>query len=115
MEFDALEGFDMEDGTISMIDEDGNEIGYSMLATKKDGGDIYMLVEEDLPDDSSHTGELEAEVLIFKCVMDSKNNPVSSSVLVDEMIFELVDEDHESFELAFLLFKGDFDALGIEY
>ena len=115
-DFDAVEGFEeaheLEDNAISMVDEDGNEIGYHMLATKKDGDSIYLLVEEELPEDVSQLEEFEAEVLIFKCVEDQKNPADASD---DDMIFELVDEDHESFELAFSLFKQDFDALGIEY
>ncbi|MCL2420482.1 MAG: DUF1292 domain-containing protein [Defluviitaleaceae bacterium] len=114
-EFDPTEGieeaFDLEDNVISMVDEDGNEIGYSMLATKKDGDSIYLLVEEILPEEASQSEEMEAEVLIFKCTEADEQE----SELDDDMIFELVDEDHESFELAFSLFKADFDAFGIMY
>ena len=99
--FDAFEGFNAEDSVISMFDEDGNEAGYHMLATKKDGDCLYMLAEADAE------GASESEVLIFKCVADGES--------ADEMVFELVDEEHESFEAAFSLFKEDFDALGIEY
>jgi len=113
MEFDDSEAFEMENSVISMVDEDGNEIGYHMLATQKDGDCLYMLVEEAVPEEGSQAGELVAEVLIFKCVVEDQENPEDPSV--DEMVFELVDEDHESFELAFSLFKEDFDALGIEY
>jgi len=119
-EFEPFEGFDAEGSIISMVDEDGGEVGYHMLATKKDGDCLYMLVEEALPEDAelaledgSRPDDLVAEVLIFKCVaegLDDQSDPSS-----DEMLFELVDEEHESFELAFSLFKEDFDALGIEY
>ena len=96
-----MTGFeDFEDSAISMFDENGNETGYHMLATKRDGDSLYMLAEEDSPVSK------DAEVLIFKCVSESEP---------DEMIFELVDEGHESFELAFTLFKEDFDSLGIKY
>ena len=87
---------------ITMSDENGNELEYQMLATVRDGDTLYMLAEEII--DGSE--EPMAEVLIFKCT--AENDP-------DEMIFELVDEEHESFESAFSLFKEDLDALGIEY
>lgn len=100
--FDAFEGFDAtgDDAAISMFDEEGNEAGYHILAAKNDGESLYMLAEADENDDQ------EAEVLIFKCI--AEGDP-------DEMIFELVDEEHQSFELAFSLFKEDLDNLGIEY
>ena len=115
-EFNPFEGFNEtegslpEDSAISMVDEEGIESGYHMLASKKDGDCLYMLVEEEMPGEAvlegAEPGEPVAEVLIFKCVAESES---------DEMVFELIDEDHESFELALGLFKEDFDALGIEY
>jgi len=116
IEFNPFEGFNEaggslpEDSAISMVDEDGMEIGYHMLASKKDGDCLYLLVEEEMPDEAvlegAEQGEPVAEVLIFKCVAESES---------DDMVFELIDEAHESFELALDLFKEDFDALGIEY
>ena len=101
--FDAFDGFDAEDSAITMLDEDGNEIGYRVLANKKDGDCLYLLAEEEVED----TGpEAIAEVLIFKCVSNEE---------AEEMIFELVDENHDSFDLAFTMFKEDFDAFSIEY
>jgi len=105
-EFDSFGEIDAGNNAISMVDEDGSESGYHMLATKKDGDCLYMLVEEESPGGSTQSGELVAEVLIFKCVDDGES---------EDMVFELVEEDHESFELAFELFKEDFDELGIEY
>ena len=100
--FDSSESFDdaVNNAAISMFDEEGNEAGYHILATKRDGDCLYMLAESDEIDD------LEAEVLIFKCIAEGEP---------DEMIFELVDEEHESFEPAFSLFKEDLDKLEIEY
>ena len=90
------------DGIISMFDENGNETTYHMLASKKDKDQLYLLVETaEVPE-----GSEESEVLMFKCI--SESDP-------DEMILELMDEDHESFEIAFTLFKKDLDTLGIEY
>jgi len=86
-----------EDNGISMFDEDGNEINFQVLANKKDGEDLYLLAEE--------IEEDEEDVLIFKCVGDGS----------DEMIFELIDEEHKSFKTALKLFKEDFEALDIEY
>jgi uncharacterized protein YrzB (UPF0473 family) len=94
--FEAFE----EDAAISMFDEDGNEAGYHILASKKRDGSLYMLAEADDIDG------FESEVLIFKCVAEAKD---------DDMVFELVDESHESFDLAFALFKDDLDTMGIEY
>jgi len=115
IEFNPFEGFNEaeglpEDSAISMVDEEGIESGYRMLASKKDGDSLYMLVEEEMPEEAvlegAQLGESVAEVLIFKCVAEGES---------EEMVFELIDEAHESFELALELFKEDFDALGIEY
>ena len=101
--FDSFEdeGYDSE-SAITMFDEEGNEINYHMLATKEDSGCLFMLAEELLEEDV-------AEVLIFKCKAEDLNSED------EEMIFELVDVDHEDFEKAFELFKSDFDEMGIEY
>lgn len=98
----GFEDLDVESSTVSMFDEEGNEAKYTILVTKKDEDYLYMLAEADVPllDDQT------TEVLIFKCVEDEDPN---------DMVFELVEEDHESFERAFSLFKEDFDTLGIEY
>ena len=102
MEFDSYSDNDFESSAISMFDEDGNETNYHILATKKDGDTLYMLAEATI----DGSAEPMAEVIIFKCVAESES---------DEMVFELVDEEHGSFQLAFSLFKEDLDALGIEY
>ncbi|MCL2398325.1 MAG: hypothetical protein FWC91_01105 [Defluviitaleaceae bacterium] len=106
-DFESLEGFDAEDSAISMFDEDGTETGYRMLATKREGDCLYMLAEEEVEESDDPV----AEVLIFKCITSKEGEEVNE----EELVFELVDEEHESFELAFSLFKEDFDALGIGY
>lgn len=93
-----------EDSIISMFDEDGNEAEYHILATKSEtigGGPsecLYMLAEED--------SETSSDVMIFKCVTEGET---------EELVFELVDEDHDSFNKALALFKQDLDNLGVEY
>ena len=108
-DFESLESFDAEDTAISMFDEDGTETGYRMLVTKREGDCLYMLAEEELEESDDPV----AEVLIFKCI--GKEGKEGEETNEDELVFELVDEEHESFELAFSLFKEDFDELGIEY
>jgi putative Holliday junction resolvase len=100
--FDA-HGFNAYDSAITMFDEDGNEIRYQMLASKKVLGNLYMLTEEILDDPAD---DAVAEVLIFKSIADSETD--------DEMVFELVDEDHDDFDKAFALFKDDFARFDIE-
>ena len=94
-------------GAITMFDEDGNEVEYNMLAAKKDGNALYMLVEAELDEEFD-----ESEVLIFKCI--DKNDPGTNQP-DEDMVFELVDENHGSFKHAFELFKEDLDTLGVEY
>jgi putative Holliday junction resolvase len=101
------EGFDVGESAITMFDEDGNETCYQLLSTQKDGESLFILTEEQL-DNSENDDEQIAEVLIFKCVEDY-------SAEDEDMVFELVDEDHEDFEKALALFKDDFKAFGIEY
>ena len=95
---------EFEGSVVTMFDDDDNEINYRMLATKKEDGCIYMLVEEVVEDEDDP--EAMAEVLIFKCIEEEDS---------EEMVLDLVDEEHESFELAFGLFKEDLDTLGVEY
>lgn len=99
MNFDDLENFDAEDSVISMFDDEGNESAYHMLAAKNLDGFLYMLAEAD--DEEAEV----SEVLIFRC----------ADAEAEDMVFELIDEEHESFETAFSLFKEDMDKHGIEY
>ena len=95
---------EFEGSVITMYDEDDNEINYRMLAVKKEDDGMYMLAEEVIEDEDDP--EAMAEVLIFKCIEEEGS---------EEMVLELVDEEHESFDLAFELFKEDLDTLGVEY
>ena len=97
--------YELDDNAIiSMFDEENNEIKFEVLATKKDEGYLYMLAEEaDINEEQE-----EAEVLIFKC------NTESAEKEPDEMVFELLEEGHESFGMALSLFTEDFDNLDIK-
>ena len=93
-----------EETVLSMFDEDGNALKYHVLAIKEEENSLYMLAEEGTIEPMRE--ECMADVFIFKRVTEGKE---------DDVIFELVDEEHESFGLAFSLFKNDLDTLGIEY
>jgi len=93
-----------DDHVLTMVDEEGNELGYNVLATKETENDgLYMLVEEDAGEEAT-----ESEVLIFKCMNYNDSDQ-------SEMVFEQLDEDHADLETGFELFKEDFEALGIEH
>ena len=95
MEKDPMDFGEMEN-SILMYDEEGNEILFTILATKEANGFVYILAAEGEDDD--------VEVQHFKCVATEE----------DEMIFELVDEEHEDFEKVFALFESDYEELGID-
>ena len=108
--------FNDDNKALTMLDEEGNELGYNVLATKEDeAGCFYMLVEEDAGEEA-----IESEVLIFKCTNYANFNTAAGlddadlEDIDEEMIFEQLDEDHADFERAFDLFKEDFEALGVE-
>ena len=97
MEIDQnLPEIDGDDSVIVLYDEDGNEIELEILASRQEGDATYVLVVEE--DDEN------SEVLHFKLIDDGG----------EDTIFELVDEDHEDFDLVFELFKEDYKTLGIE-
>ena len=98
--------FEPDDNILTMYDEDGNETNYQIISAKEVNESVYMLVEVAISEDA-------AEVLIFKCIANDEEN--SDNEDDDEMIFEVVDEDHESFAEAFELFKDDMDELEIGY
>lgn len=108
MQNDFDEPFDLEndDSAITMFDDEGNETKYNVLSSREAGDCMYLLVEEviNLPEDQDEDEELTAEVLHFKCISSGD----------EEMVFELVDEEHEDFDKVFALFKDDYEALGIE-
>jgi len=99
-DFDSTD-FDSTDTAITMFDDGGNEVHYQLLATKEAEGCMYMLAEEIIDEKES------AEVLIFKRVNGIEEDD-------EDMVFELMDEEHSEFNRAFALFEDDFELLGIE-
>ena len=93
--------FEGEENVISMFDEDGNETQYLVLTVKEEDERMFMLVEAEIDED-------ESEVLILKRI-------ASPEFASGEELFELVDEEHEDFDMAFELFKDDLDTLEISY
>ncbi len=86
---------------ITMYDDEGSEMDYTVLSAREKNGVTYMLVEEVIPEDDE---EEFADVLIFKC----------AGIENDEMVCELVDDEHGEFEDMLDLFKDDFEELEIE-
>ena len=84
----------MDDEGIVLFDEDDNEMPLQVLASKEDEGILYVLAVDDE----------ESEVAHFKCTPTSE----------DEVLFELIDEDHKDFKRVFNLFKDDYEELGID-
>ena len=83
-----------ENEDIVFISEEGDEMPFSILASKEVNGVMYILAAD---------GE-EGEALHFKCVPADE----------DELVLELVDEEHEDYKMVFELFMEDYDALGID-
>ena len=84
-----------DDDSIVLINDEGEEMPLQILASREDESGMYVLAAED--DD-------EGEAALFKCIPNGE----------DEVIFELVDGDHEDYDRAFNLFKDDYEALGID-
>ena len=97
MENEKVHNHEDEDNTIVLYDEDDNEIVMQILSSRAHGDATYVLVADDDED------EEEAEVMHFKLIDDG-----------EDTIFELVDEEHEDFDLVLDLFKDDYKTLGIE-
>ena len=108
MGFDGNNEFEM--GTISMFDEEGNGAEFHVLSMKRVEDCLYMIAETDADDDSDPEV---SEVLIFKCTEEIDFNSVEMPE--DDVIFELIDEEHEGYDKALSLFTDDFKALGIEF
>jgi len=91
---------------IVMSDDDGSEQMYQVLATRDLNNAVYLLTVATVPEESDDADDdVIAEVLHFKCIeMDNE----------DEMVFELVDGDHEDFEQMLKLFEEDYEALEIQ-
>jgi len=85
---------EMESDTITLVDEDGEEINLQILSTREDDSGMYALA-------------LEAEedaVLFFKLTPSGD----------DEVSFEIIEGDDDDYEIAFNLFKEDYEVLGID-
>jgi len=96
------------DNNITMIDENGKQVSHRILAEKKDGNSLYLLVEAFGESSNNSDNEDESEALILKCISDNIEDES------EEMILEHVDETHESFERALELFEEDFEHYEIE-
>jgi putative Holliday junction resolvase len=85
-----------------MVDDEGNEQPFDILASKESDGIVYLLAVEASQTETGGEDD-EAEIVHFKCVATEG----------DDMVFELVDDDHEDFERVMELFKDDYEALEI--
>ena len=83
-----------EDGIV-LVNDDGEEIPLQILTSRDDESGMYILAAEENDD---------GEAAIFKCIPDGE----------DEIIFELVDGEHEDYSKVLILFKEDFETLGID-
>jgi putative Holliday junction resolvase len=86
------------DEQIILVDEDGNEQPFDILAAKEHDGITFLLAMEDVDD------EEEAELVHFKCIASEG----------DDMVFEIIDDGDAEFGVVMGLFKEDYDELGIE-
>jgi putative Holliday junction resolvase len=89
------------DEKLIMCDDEGNEQAFDVLATKESNGIVYLLAAES--DEGDEGDGDESEVLHFKSIATEG----------EEMVFELVEEDHEDFELVLELFEAVYDELDI--
>jgi len=86
---------------ITMQDEQGKDIVFDVLASKEKDGTMYFMAVEAEDGDSV---ESEAEILHFKCIATEG----------EEMVFELVESDHDDFDLIMDLFEDAYDDWDIE-
>ena len=85
-----------EDNMIVLHDDEGNEIALEILASRKANEATYALAVDS-------EDEEDGDVLILKCIEED-----------EDVVFEIVDDEHEEFDQVFELFKEDFATLGIE-
>ena len=85
-----------EDATITLYDEDGDEIEMQILSSRILDDITYVMVVE--------AGDEDAEVMHFKLIDDGE----------EDTIFEFVDDEHEDFDRVFDLFQEDYKTLGID-
>ena len=83
------------DEGIVLVNDEGDEIPLQILTSRDDETGMYILAAEENED---------GEAAIFKCIPDGE----------DEIIFELVDGEHEDYAKVLKLFKEDFETLGID-
>ena len=86
-----------DNATITLFDDEGNEITLQILSSRQHGDATYVLVAEE--------DEEETEVMHFKLI-EADND--------EETIFELVDDEHEDIDRVLELFAEDYKTLGIE-
>jgi len=89
---------------VLLIDEDGDEMPFTILSSKVKDGVTYILGM-----DAEDEG-----IAFFKCLdakIDLENETADED---DDLNLELVDEEHEDLDLVFELFAEDFETLGIE-
>ena len=83
------------DEGIVLVNDDGEEIPLQILTSREDETGMYILAAEENDD---------GEAAIFKCFPDGE----------EEIVFELVDGEHEDYVKVLKLFKEDFETLGID-
>ena len=83
-----------DDDAIVLVNDDGEEIPLSILTSRDCESGTYVLAAEE---------NEEGEAAIFKCIPDGE----------EEIIFELVDGEHEDYKRVLVLFREDFETLGI--
>ena len=79
---------------VVLINDDGEEMPFSILASKEVDGEMYILAAD----------EEEGDVLHFKCIPADE----------EDLILELIEEDHEDYKKVFELFSDDYETLGID-
>ena len=92
-----MSGTNIENGDegIVLVNDDGEEIPLTILTSRDDETGTYILAAEENED---------GEAAIFKCIPEGE----------EEIIFELVDGEHEDYAKVLKLFKEDFETLGID-
>ena len=87
---------DNEDDDIVLYNDDGDEMPLQILSSHQDETGMYVLALDGDEDDE--------EVVHFK-LMPGED---------DEMIFELIDQEHVDFARVFKMFKEDYETLGVD-
>ena len=80
---------------IQMRTEDGGKKELTILSSKKDGDDLYLLAEET---------DGEGLVAILKCISEDD----------EDMVFQIIEEGHKDCEMAISLFIDEIEELDIE-